>query len=152
MPADPTEFRQNVRQGIKQLLDSYQAIGSNNLLLLHTYDARPESFNPPLAFVGHMSEAITNPGDDGGWQSIRQRRLAAEAVIVRGIFDNAEQLRLTDTLVDGLVDHFTDNPRGITGLTLLEPTNVDDAEVDVNGVRYLTSTITLRALIGEGRD
>lgn len=152
MPADPTEFRQNVRSGIKQLLDSYQAIGSNNLLLLHTYDARPETFSPPLAFVGHMSEVVTNPGEEGGYQSVRARRVAAEAVIVRGIFDNAEQLRLTDVLVDGLVDHFTDNARGVTGLTLLEPTGVEDEDVAVGGITYLTSTITLRALILEGRD
>jgi len=152
VPADPTEFRQNVRQGIKQLLDSYQAASSNSGLVFHTYDARPESFNPPLAFVGHMSEVITNPGEEGGYQGVRARRLSAEAVIVRGIFDNAEQLRLTDVLVDGLVDHFTDNPRGVTGLTLLEPTGVDDADVPVGGITYLTSTITLRALILEGRD
>ena len=152
MPADPTEFRQNVRAGVKQLLDSYQVIGSNNGLLFHTFDAQPPDFDPPLAFVGNMSEVILNPGDEGGWQSIRQRRMTVEAVVVRGTFDNAEQLRLTDVLVDGLVDHFTDNPHGITGLTLLEPTNVDDAVRESGGIPYLTSTITLRSLIGEGRD
>lgn len=140
-----TTFRQDLRNGLKQLLDGWLAVGSNSQLVRQVYDHRPPAFDPPIAFVGTFVEAINHSGQ------VRQREVTAEVVIVRASYDNAEQLRLSDVVVDSLEDYLSARWHGINAKSLQEPTTTTDTAIEIGGVPYFATTITVRAMIPEGR-
>lgn len=140
-----TTFRQNVRSGIYNLLVGWKAVGSNSALVMDVFDHQPPAFNPPLVFVGSIFEAVSH---DAG---TRIRDVEARVVVVRGTYDNAEQLRLADVVIDSLLDLFSANPHGITADTLLEPIATLDADLEIGGVSYLTTAFRLTGRIQEGR-
>jgi hypothetical protein len=140
-----TSFRAQLRAGCKTILDAYQA--ANPTLLLHTYDAPPESFHTPLAYVEKgVTEALRHANQ------IRFRTLRVNIVIVNKLIDNEQAAEEQDALVDGLIDYLTDNPSAAVSNSLLEPVLVSDSELaDANGTRFSAAIITVEGQIQEGR-
>jgi hypothetical protein len=141
----PTTFRQNLRSGLYQLLTGWLAEGSNSALVRQVYDHRPPTFDPPVAFVGSFVETVNHSGQ------VRQRQVDAQVVVIRASYDNAEQLRLSDVVLDSLEDYLSARWHGLTALTLQEPVSSVDQPMEIGGVPYFATVLTVRGMIQEGR-
>lgn len=140
-----TLFRQNLRSGLYQLLSAWALEGSNANLVRQIHDHRPPKFDPPEAFIGDFVEEINHSGQ------VRQRTFTAQVIVVRASFDNAEQLRYSDVVVDSIEDYLSARWHGLTALTLQEPIGTVDSAIEIGGVPYFATTINVRAMIQEGR-
>lgn len=140
-----TTFRSDVVSALKGLVDTY--ISSNPTVLRACYASRPASFpETPCAYIGNRPETIRH---DSG---TRARTLAPTVVIVDILADNVETGTRMDDVVDALIDVFTANPHAVSGDTLIEPTGVEDVELEAGTVVYRAAVISLgRCVIQEGR-
>lgn len=141
----PTLFRQNLRSGLFQLLSAWHAVGSNALLVRQVHDHRPPKFDPPEAFIGDFVEELSVSGH------VLQRNYTATVEVVAASFDNQEQLRLHDVIVDSLVEYLTARWHGVTANSLQEPATIADIAVDIGGVPYYVTRITIKGFEGTGR-
>ena len=100
-----TTFRADVVAAVVTSLDVF--IAANPTLLRRSELARPPSVigDLPLAFIDGRNERIH-------WDSqTMDRVMSLEVVVVWPLYDNVETVRLADTLVDQLIDHFNLNSR-----------------------------------------
>jgi len=135
-----TTFRTDIADGILSVLNTF--IAAHPTLLLRAHRSRPESFpDLPAAYIENRPEDITH---DSG---IRRRRMSPSVVVVRRITNNDEAMTAFDTLVDLLVDTFTDNPQ-FTADTIWSAMTVADedapfGEYDFAAVRFTFPDITI---------
>jgi hypothetical protein len=115
----PSTFRTDITAGLVTILDAF--IAANPTLLRRSERARPASVvgDLPIAFVDTRPESIVH---DSG---TRTRTMTPSVLVVNSIGDNAETVIAFDSLVDKLVDHFTDYPH-ITPNTIWSSMSVDD--------------------------
>ena len=104
------------------LTDFAQDAGIN----LQIYEGRPKSIYPPCAFVDSISETVTYTG-------LRARVVAADIVVIHGLFDSKETATQKDAFVDAFMDWVTDNPHvnvndaiGLVTSTVDDPNYVPD--------------------------
>src|SRR5688500_12968870 len=89
-----------------------------------SYQARPATFHPPLAYVGPIAERIvTHP------QLLRI--FTGQLVVVRGLYDNAETSEWLDRAVDSLALYVVDHPRMVSTDTFLTVIGTEDAELNL---------------------
>lgn len=96
-----TTFRADLVAGMKTMLDDYQALHGD--LLRSTWRTRPPSFDVdlPAAWVGRASEQVAFRGQ------LRERLTGPQVFVVDRLTDNDETLHRFDTLIDGLLEHFS---------------------------------------------
>lgn len=138
-------FRNDIRAGLKTILDDFQT--ANPTLLRHTYKARPASVGDlPAAYVGNMPEVAQHV------HGIRVRELSASVTFLDLISDATEVTDRMDDLVDAFLDYLTDRPH-ITSATVWDRVTVDDGELDYDGALYRAVTFGgINVTIHEGRD
>lgn len=135
-----TTFRNDIAAGILTVLNTF--IAANPTLLLRAYRARPESMpDLPAAYIENRPEEITH---DSG---TRTRTMTPSVVVVRRITDNAETMAAFDTLIDLLVDAFTDSPQFATGTIWSRMTVTDEdaplGDYDFAAVRFTFGNVSV---------
>lgn len=112
-------FRTDITSGLVTILDAF--ITANPTLLRRSERGRPPSVvgDLPIAWVDRRDESIVH---DSG---TRTRTMQPSVLVVAPITDNVETVIRFDTLVDLLVDHFTDYPH-ITSNTIWSSMTVED--------------------------
>jgi hypothetical protein len=115
----PSTFRTDITSGLVTILDAF--ITANPTLLRRSERGRPPSVvgDLPIAWVDRRDESIVH---DSG---TRTRTMQPSVLVVAPITDNVETVIRFDTLVDLLVDHFTDYPH-ITSNTIWSAMTVED--------------------------
>lgn len=137
--------RQDVRDALYALLLSYQVTDSS---LRRVEPRHPRSYSEtPLAFPDYIDEVQVHAN------GIRQRTLTPTIMLVTTYAEQEEDV--IDPLVDGLADHFTDNPMptdfpyGVLQLLRIDdgvhaeeliPTQVG---VPFRGTRFIFSAVAL---------
>jgi len=119
MPTIPSTFRASYVSGLLSILDEFATAHGD--LLRSTWRTRPPSFDIdlPAAWVGRGTVTISHAGQ------LRERVVPIEVFVVDRLTDNDETLARFDTLVDLLVDHFTDHPHLVAN-TVWDRMTVDD--------------------------
>lgn len=120
-----TTFRADVVAAAVASLDVF--IAANPTLLRRSELARPPSVmgDLPLAFVDRRDERIH-------WDAqTMDRVMSLEVVVVWPLFDNVETVRLADTLVDLLIDHFNTNSTQFVTNSIWSDMTVSDEDYPV---------------------
>lgn len=116
--------------------------------LLATYAARPGDLGGvPAAFVGDMR---INLAHDAG---LRMWSGEVDVVLVLNAFDNVEAAESADTLIESVIDAFSDDPHAAGANTVSEPTKVrSTAWEQADGVTLPAWVVTIgRFVFTEGR-
>lgn len=112
-----------------------------------SHRARPPTFNPPLVYLGPVTEALSHSASTKG------DILTGQVVVVRGLYDNEEAVVWRDDAVWSLHEWLSNNPNQVSTKTIVEPTGTEDAELSVgNDVWYLAGLVNVRLDIRLGRD
>lgn len=115
--------------------------------LLQVHKARPASFGSlPCLFIGGIRSRITHD------MGTRRQDPEVDLYLVDVVSDNVEAVDRLDALTDSLIDKLTANPHAVSGLTLIEPVRGTTTELDIGGVPYAASVVTVSALLQEGRN
>ena len=131
----------DLRNGAKTILDTVPAI-------VQTYSARPGSIgSTPAAWVDQVRVDLTHDAGTRQWSA------EADVLVVCGGFDNEEQQSNADTILDAVVDAFSDAPHMAGANTVSEPVRVRSTTVDNgNGIVYAAWIVTIgRFVFAEGR-
>jgi hypothetical protein len=141
--------RAQLRAGCLTVLQTVQA--ANPTLLVHIYDHHPPAFRTPCAFVENV---ITEPTITHGAQT-RRMDIYAEVHLVNKYVSNDQTAEEQDTLVDLVVDGFSNNKRAASAQSLTEPISVsghEETAVGPNGetLAYACSVISVIGRFIEG--
>lgn len=140
----PTTFRSDIGDGIYAVLAAYAT--ANPSRLVRAYRARPSGLvDFPCAWVDARPETVAHSA------GVRTRTMTPTVVVVRAQGDNAETAQAFDTLVDGLLDAFTDVPQFASN-TIWDAVTITDDEIEAGdyllpAVRFAFGNIS----IAEGR-
>lgn len=137
-------FRADSRIALKALADSFKASRST---LVQTYSNRPQDFAAtPCLYVGGIDEPRIL--HDSG---LRQRDLMVSTVLVDELSDEGEMAARLDILADAWIDWLTDNPHGVSAVTLLEPVRAASVALTVGTTTYGAVEVAVLCRVQEGR-
>lgn len=139
-------WRVDLRAALWTLVQAFHVAHSTTLRQVHK--ARPPDFAAlPCLYIGGInSPRITH---DAGTRVFDGTLV--DLVLIDEISDSIEVADRLDALTDLLVDYLTANPHAVSGLTLVEPVRQTSTEVEVGGVPYAASVVTISAFMQEGR-
>jgi hypothetical protein len=141
-----TTFRAQNRAALVTLLTGFQSANPN--LLDAIYPARPGSFNDRITgYVGPLNETMIHSGN-----ALVQRRLTPTVVLVTRLSDpESEQADIVDLLVDAFLDYCSARPHAVNNVTQIQPTSVEQVELEVDGAFYPACIIGFLSLEERGR-
>lgn len=126
------------------ILDDFRA--AHPTWLRQTHSARPPTFNPPLAYVGPITEPTVTL-EFGNRMS--RPDLRGQLIIVEGVYENAETMQRLDEKGDALLAYIVTQHDRVSGATLLEPIGgPEDAQLDLTAdgkvIPYMAVIIPIR--------
>lgn len=147
-----TDYRSLFRSQLFAGVETWRAVfnaaqSESHDQIRQSHRARPPTFNPPLVYLGPVSEALSHSASTKG------DILTGQVVVVRGIYDNEESVVWRDKAVWSLHEYLTANKNLVSATTELEPTGTEDAELAAGGdTWYLAGLVNVRLDIRFGRD
>lgn len=139
-----TTFRRDVVAGASTMMAAF--ITANPTLLVRHFRSRPEAFvELPCTYLDVRPETITHSN------GVRVRTTSPSIVAVTRLTEAGETSDLHDTLVDYLVDHFTDYPHIAAGTVWDSMTVADEPTGEDN--QFAATRFTFNDISnGEGRN
>ena len=153
----PPDYRTLFREGLFAAMETWRvqfnATQTNDHnKIQQSKRARPPTFNPPLIYIGTVTEALTHSASTKG------DILEGSVVVVRGIYDNEEAVQWREAAVWSLHEHISNNKNLVSAATLIEPTGTEDIELNMGAapgggeVIYVAGLVNVRLDIRFGRD
>ena len=141
-------FRSQLYAGVEEWRAEFNATQTREHdQIRQSHRARPPTFNPPLVYLGPVTEALSHSASTKG------DILTGQVVIVRGIYDNEESVVWRDKAVWSFHEWLTAHKNQVSTSTIVEPTGTEDAELGAGeNVWYLAGLVNVRLDIRFGRD
>ena len=135
--------RADFRAALLAILDAFQA--AHPTWIRQTYNARPASFAPPLAYVGPITEPTVTL-EFGNRMS--RPDIRSSLILVEGVYENAQTAQRLDEKGDALLAFLVTKHSEVSGATLLEPIGgPEDVDLTIAGeqpVTYAAAIIPIR--------
>lgn len=137
--------RSVARTNVYALLEEFKAAHEGDLRQVHR--KRPAAFGAlPAAFVMRVRE----PRIEHTGYGLRQRDVEVQIALVDLITDNADVAGRLDALADDLVDWLSARPHLLDDdASETSPRGTDEAELELGGVFYAATIVTLLARVEE---
>lgn len=132
--------RADFRAALLAILDDFRL--AHPTWIRQTYNARPASFAPPMAYVGIMGggEVVLEFGS-----RMSRPNITGQLLIVEGTYENAGTAMRLDEKADALMTYLVDQHSRVSGATLLEAVSEpEDVELPIGDAVYMAALISVR--------